>query len=145
MRPALAAVRIAGFQRLAADADFRRKSILQHRDRRVGDLALVMQLCELFESAADHGCEQVGCNGLAAKQRRVLFVCRRELAVELLDLPLRVVDLLAQLLLVALLEGRRDLSVDLINSLVEGTELLFGVLKVGVELFAVCCPALRGA
>ena len=47
------------------------------------------------------------------------------------------VDVLAQLLLVAFLEGRRDLPVDLIDSLVEGAELLFGVIKVGLELFAV--------
>ena len=62
---------------------------------------------------------------------------RRKLAVELPDLALRVFEVLAQLVLVAFLQGGGDLAVDRIDLLVEGTELLCRVLKIGVENLAV--------
>ena len=43
----------------------------------------------------------------------------------------------AQFLLVAFLERRGDLAVDLIDLFVEGPELLLGVFKISVELFPV--------
>ena len=141
MRPPLLSARIARGERLAADADVRCEPVLQHRDRHVWNLALIVQLFELLESAAEQGREEVGRNGTAAKQSGMLFVCHRELVIELFDLALCAIKVLSQLFLVAFLERRRDLAIYFIDLFIEGAELLLRVFELCVQRLTFVSPS----
>ena len=67
----------------------------------------------------------------------MLLVRRSKLAVEPPDLGPSVFEIPAQFFLVAFLEHGRDFAIDLIDSFVEGSELLFGVLQIGDQFLPV--------
>lgn len=61
-----------------------------------------------------------------------MFLIRRgKLIVKPLDFALCLIEILLQLLLVTLLERRRNLAVNLIDFLIEGPELLLRVFEIG--------------